>query len=71
MFKTDEKSVSFHKTQSALWEKTNVLSDMKASDFDAIFYVGGHGRKSSLGPSRKLPSILVQLTTNSNVRPDN
>ncbi|CAI7677836.1 unnamed protein product [Penicillium pancosmium] len=43
MFKGDEKAVEFHKTQSALWEKTNVLSDMKASDFDAIFYVGGHG----------------------------
>lgn len=46
MFKGDEKAVEFHKTQSALWEKTKVLSDMKASDFDAIFYVGGHGRKS-------------------------
>lgn len=45
MFKADPVSQKFLAEQKALWENTVKLSDVKASDFDAIFYVGGHGRK--------------------------
>jgi putative intracellular protease/amidase len=46
MFK-DDISVNFHKKKSALWKNTQKLSSFKGrmGEFDAIFYVGGHGRK--------------------------
>ena len=45
MFKSDEASQTFLKTKESLWKNTHKLSDFagKAKDFDAIFYVGGHG----------------------------
>jgi predicted nucleic-acid-binding protein len=41
--------VEFLNNKKELWEKTEKLSDYSksAADFDAIFYVGGHGRKCS------------------------
>jgi len=45
MFKDDEESARFLK-DDVVKEKLNTalkLSDVKASDYDAIFYVGGHG----------------------------
>lgn len=41
----DESSVSFLTTKEQLWKNTAKLSDFlgKAKEFDAIFYVGGHG----------------------------
>ncbi|KAJ5197912.1 ThiJ/PfpI family protein [Penicillium cinerascens] len=44
MFK-DETSVNFLNSQKALWKNTEKLSDMipRVGEFDAIFYVGGHG----------------------------
>jgi len=44
-FKSDEASQTFLKTKESLWKNTHKLSDFagKAKDFDAIFYVGGHG----------------------------
>lgn len=50
MFKEDAESQKFLKEKSALWENTEKLSDYigKASQFDAIFYVGGHGRMFNL-----------------------
>lgn len=46
MFK-DETSVNFLNSQKALWTNTEKLADMipRVGEFDAIFYVGGHGRK--------------------------
>jgi putative intracellular protease/amidase len=46
MFKEDAESKKFLNEKSALWENTEKLSDYlgKASQFDAVFYVGGHGR---------------------------
>jgi len=43
--KDDETSVSFLNTKQELWEKTEKLSSFlgRAKEFDAIFYVGGHG----------------------------
>ncbi|OQE24112.1 hypothetical protein PENFLA_c010G07610 [Penicillium flavigenum] len=45
MFESDEVSQKFLKEQKALWTNTHKLADMlpRAGEFDAIFYVGGHG----------------------------
>ncbi|KAL2847081.1 class I glutamine amidotransferase-like protein [Aspergillus pseudodeflectus] len=45
MFKEDPVSSKFLKEQTALWKKTEKLADVlpRAGEFDAIFYVGGHG----------------------------
>ncbi|KAJ5248257.1 hypothetical protein N7489_002414 [Penicillium chrysogenum] len=45
MFESDEASQKFLKEQKALWTNTHKLADMlpRAGEFDAIFYVGGHG----------------------------
>lgn len=42
-FANDPVASAFAKEQEPLWSNTVKLSDVKASDFDAIFYVGGHG----------------------------
>lgn len=49
MFKEDAEAVKFLKEKEALWKNTDKLSKYlgKAAEFDAIFYVGGHGRKSA------------------------
>ncbi|OPB43266.1 ThiJ/PfpI family protein [Trichoderma guizhouense] len=41
----DDASVKFYETKKHLWENTVALKDLqgKASEFDAIFYPGGHG----------------------------
>ncbi|KAJ5091303.1 ThiJ/PfpI family protein [Penicillium alfredii] len=41
----DASSVKFLQEQKSLWENTVKLADVlpKAAEFDAIFYVGGHG----------------------------
>ncbi|KAK1139232.1 hypothetical protein N8T08_001162 [Aspergillus melleus] len=45
MFESDPVSTKFLKEQESLWKKTEKLSDLKdrVGEFDAIFYVGGHG----------------------------
>ncbi|PWY94134.1 class I glutamine amidotransferase-like protein [Aspergillus sclerotioniger CBS 115572] len=44
-FQNDPISVKFFESQKKLWETTKPLKDFlgKASEFDAIFYPGGHG----------------------------
>jgi putative intracellular protease/amidase len=46
MFEADALSQTFLKEQKALWQNTHKLEDMipRVGEFDAIFYVGGHGR---------------------------
>jgi putative intracellular protease/amidase len=46
--KEDAESTKFLKEKESLWKNTEKLSSFigKADQFDAIFYVGGHGRKS-------------------------
>ena len=64
MFKEDAECQKFLKEQSALWKNTKKLEDFKgkATEFDAIFYVGGHGRKLVLcDPS--LSPISPQLSS--------
>ncbi|KAL2003495.1 hypothetical protein VTN02DRAFT_3590 [Thermoascus thermophilus] len=45
MFESDATSTTFLNTQRDLWTKTHRLAEMlpRAGEFDAIFYVGGHG----------------------------
>ncbi|KAF7561246.1 hypothetical protein G7046_g2897 [Stylonectria norvegica] len=42
---TDDESVKFLNTQQKLWQETRPLDEFlgKSSEFDAIFYPGGHG----------------------------
>lgn len=58
MFENDPVSQKFLKEQEALWKNTEKLSDVlpRAYEFDAIFYVGGHGRMSPY-----LPSLLSYM----------
>lgn len=46
-FKEDKICVDFLNNKKQLWEKTEKLDTFlgRAKEFDAIFYVGGHGRK--------------------------
>ncbi len=46
--------MKFLKEQESLWKNTEKLSSFtgKAKDFDAIFFVGGHGRKLCFEVSR-------------------
>lgn len=50
MFAEDPESVKFVKEKKSLWEETRPLKEFlgKASEFDAIFYPGGHGTPFSL-----------------------
>ncbi|KAJ5780503.1 hypothetical protein N7457_005663 [Penicillium paradoxum] len=45
MFESDAVSQTFLKEQKALWTNTHKLADVlpRANEFDALFYVGGHG----------------------------
>ncbi|KAA8642828.1 hypothetical protein EYZ11_005780 [Aspergillus tanneri] len=45
MFESDPVSVKFLNEQSALWKHTHKLADFvdRVDEFDALFYVGGHG----------------------------
>ncbi|OJD11781.1 hypothetical protein ACJ73_09469 [Blastomyces percursus] len=42
-FANDAVASAFVKEKEPIWRNTVKLSEVKASDFDAIFYVGGHG----------------------------
>lgn len=48
--KSDKVSANFLDTKEALWKNTEKLSSFvgRAKEFDAIFYVGGHGREPTL-----------------------
>jgi hypothetical protein len=45
--KDDKVSVDFLKNKESLWKNTEKLGDFlgRANEFEAVFYVGGHGRK--------------------------
>ncbi|KAJ5475528.1 hypothetical protein N7539_007815 [Penicillium diatomitis] len=68
MFKSDETSTKFLAEQKALWTKTEKLSDVlaRADEFDAIFYVGGHGPNMRLlSPFGSESPAMFDLTTDS------
>lgn len=45
--KDDDESQKFLKEKESLWKNTEKLESFKgrAGEFDAIFFVGGHGRE--------------------------
>lgn len=47
LFESDAISTKFLKEQEHLWKNTIKLVDVlpRVAEFDALFYVGGHGRK--------------------------
>lgn len=47
MFENDPGSVQFLNESKSVWANTQKLADVvpKVPEFDAIFYVGGHGRE--------------------------
>jgi len=61
-FEKDEPSVSFLNNQQSLWKNTVKLSEVvsKAKEFDAIFYVGGHGPMFDLSSD---PTSLALIQT--------
>ncbi|KAL4919196.1 class I glutamine amidotransferase-like protein [Aspergillus aurantiobrunneus] len=65
MFENDPVSTKFLKEQESLWKNTEKLSDIlpRASEFDAIFYVGGHGPMFDL-TTDKTSIALIQTFAN-------
>lgn len=47
MFGKDPECEKFFQNQKDLWTNTERLSDVlkRVDEFDAVYYVGGHGRK--------------------------
>ena len=64
--KSDKVSAEFLSNKETLWKHTEKLSSFigRAKEFDAIFYVGGHGRKCHLLCfSHHIVSSQIQLRT--------
>lgn len=61
MFKEDEESQRFLKEHKDKWMNTKPLSDFKASDFDAIFYPGGHGPVIDLADDQKSKDLITEF----------
>ena len=63
--KSDESSQTFLKTQESLWKNTHKLSDFvgKASEYDALFYVGGHGPMFDLATDSTSHKIINEFWT--------
>ena len=61
MFKDDEECQKFLKENQSLWKNTKKLSTFvgQANEFDAVLFVGGHGRKCSCCG---ISNLDIQLT---------
>lgn len=68
MFKEDAEATKFLKEKESLWKNTEKLGKYlgKADEFDAIFFVGGHGRTPIL---HYVISCVLLTNIASNVRP--
>ena len=67
--KEDAVSVKFHKNNEKLWKNTAKLSSFlgKADDYEAIFFVGGHGRTClfiCVSPIREWSAVGIGSTKN-------
>jgi len=62
-FKEDAESTKFLKEKEALWKNTEKLSSFagKADQFDAIFYVGGHGPMYDLAFDAESHQIIKEF----------
>lgn len=70
MFKNDKESQNFLKDKESLWKNTEKLSDFvgRAQEFDAILFVGGHGRKWTYSATTTANNPRSCLLQYSNVR---
>lgn len=61
--KEDAASVKFLKDKESLWKNTSKLSSFlgKADQFDAIFYVGGHGPMFDLATSKDSQELISEF----------
>jgi len=59
----DDVSVNFLKNNEQVWKTTQKLSDFKgkANEFDAIFYVGGHGPMFDLVDDKTSQEIIKEF----------
>jgi putative intracellular protease/amidase len=59
----DDVSVAFLKGKESLWNNTEKLSSFvgKAKDFDAIFYVGGHGPMFDLATDATSQQVIREF----------
>ncbi|KAK4496745.1 hypothetical protein PRZ48_012728 [Zasmidium cellare] len=60
MFKEDAEAVKFLKEKESLWKNTEKLSKFldSADEFDAVFYVGGHGPMFDLATDPESQQII-------------
>ena len=65
MFKTDISSQNFFNKQKALWENTVPLHTFlgRASEFDAIFFPGGHGPMFDLATDKDSIKLIQEFYT--------
>lgn len=65
MFKSDPTSTQFLAEQKSLWTHTHKLSDIlpRADEFDALFYVGGHGPMFDLTTDPTSLSLIQTFAT--------
>ncbi|CZT45022.1 related to NonF protein, involved in nonactin biosynthesis [Rhynchosporium secalis] len=63
--KDDEISVNFHKNNEKLWKETEKLENFvgKAGEYDAIFFVGGHGPMFDLATSPTSHKIINEFAS--------
>lgn len=63
MFKADESSASFLKSQTALWEKTEPISSFlgKTSEFAGLFFPGGHGPMFDLAVDKESIALINEF----------
>lgn len=61
--KDDASATTFLNTKQDLWEKTNKLSSYKgkAKDFEAIFFVGGHGPMFDLATDEDSIALIKEF----------
>jgi putative intracellular protease/amidase len=63
MFANDQIAQDFLANQSALWENTAKLSTFlgHAKEFDAIYFVGGHGPMLDLATNKDSQALVVEF----------
>ncbi|KAF3400139.1 Glyoxalase 3 [Penicillium rolfsii] len=64
MFESDASSMKFLREQEALWKNTHKLSDFlqRIHEFDALFYVGGHGPMYDLHYDSESLSLIQKFS---------
>lgn len=62
-FKSDDISQTFMENKSDLWRNTQKLSQFvgKAGDYDALFYVGGHGPMFDLATDSTSHKVITEF----------